>query len=653
MTRVLLILSTIIFSLGLNFNLAYGKAPAAEIFGKHARIADAALSPDASELAVVESYKGTWIVRIIDLKNKGVEPRLVKVGESLTPLWIKWANNKQVLVSFNQSIEYNRLPLQVGSLYSLDTAAMKGKILVRTDKYFRQFNNVVVDFLSNDPDHILMAFSSDDSNNEKPDVKRVNVASGISKTIVRGRPDVQWWHTDLTGAVRVGQGLDEDSVSEIRYRMIIREPGSDKWIDSKKYPNLSSNVNIHGFMANPNEMIVGTRRQGRNTTGLYIYDLSRKAYTRTLFENDTYDASGIVLNGDGSEVIGAKYTAEESEVELFDENATILDRVRKKNEGYTVDFIDQSADKATLIYRLSNAYDPGHLMMIDGRTMKETLLLSYREDLPSDDMGLTVSIRYPARDGAKIPAFVTVPPMLDGQKLDNVPFIILPHGGPYARTSKRFDTYSQFFASRGYGVLQMNFRGSAGYGEAYEKAGRENWVLMLNDVEDGARWLVEKGYTSPEKLCVAGWSFGGYAALMEAIEHPDLYSCVLSMAGVTDLADLVRDERKYRFGNIRAKNSILAGFEDRAEMKKFSPAKRAKEMKIPTFIAHGTYDQAVHFDQFERMQKGLKKSSADVTAVKFDKEDHYLSHEKNAKKFYMEMDKFLKKHMGESPYMTK
>jgi len=498
-----------------------------------------------------------------------------------------------------------------------------------------------------------MSFSDADDNNEQPAVKRVNVVTGRYKTITRGQNDVQWWETDLTGEVRVGQGLDENSQNEIRYKMNIKNPESGKWVSSKEYPGLDAGVSVHGFMKNRNEMIVGTRRNGKNTTGLYIYDLAKKSYTRTLFENETYDASGIVLNSDGSDVIGARYTAETSEVEIFDKYATTLDRLRNKHKDFTVDFIDQSADKQTLIYRLSNAYEPGFLMKIDARTMKEEMLAKYREELPTNNLGQVVSVKYKARDGAKIPAFVTVPPALDGKDLKDLPFIILPHGGPYARTSKRFDTYSQFFATRGYGVLQMNFRGSAGYGEAYEDAGRENWELMLNDVEDGARWLIEKGYTNSDKLCVAGWSFGGYAALMEAIENPDLYSCVLSMAGVTDLKDLIRDEKKYRFGGIRSKNSILAGFDSRKELKQYSPAKRASEMKIPTFIAHGKYDQAVHFDQYKRMKSGLKKSSADVTAIEFDKEDHYLSKEKNAIKFYEEMDKFLKKHMGESPYIQK
>ncbi|MEP6342050.1 MAG: prolyl oligopeptidase family serine peptidase [Maricaulaceae bacterium] len=645
---------SIIFATVFITGSALAKAPAADMFGKNARIADAALSPDATQIAIIESHKGGWYVRVVDLTGKNTEPRVIGIGEQIIPGWVKWANDTQVLIDVTRSQVYQKLPIQVGLIYTFDSNTMKGKFLVQPKRgTFRQFSNNVVDFLADDPDHILMAFSNANDNNEEPDVKRVNVATGEYKTVSRGRKNVQWWETDLTGDVRVGQGLDENHQDEIRYKMIIKDIESGKWVDSTKYPDLNAGVSIHGFMKNKNEMIVGTRRSGKNTTGLYIYDLAKKSYTRTLYENETYDAAGIVLNADGSDVIGARYTAETSEVEIFDEYATTLDRLRRKHKGFTIDFIDQSADKKTLIYRISNAYDPGYLMMVDARTMEENLLAKYREDLNPNNLGVVVSVKYTARDGAKIPAFVTIPPTLDGKDLKDLPFIVLPHGGPYARTSKRFDTYSQFFATRGYGVLQMNFRGSAGYGEAYENAGRENWVLMLNDVEDGARWLVEKGYTNPDKLCVAGWSFGGYAALMEAIENPDLYSCVLSMAGVTDLKDLINDEKKYRFGGIRSKNSILAGFDNRKELKQYSPAKRASEMKVPTFIAHGKYDQAVHFDQFKRMKRGLKKSSADVTAVEFEKEDHYLSNEKNAVEFYQEMDKFLREHMGESPHIQK
>ncbi len=633
---------------------ALAKAPPPEIFGENARIHDAALSPNGKELAVIESIEGKWIIRILSIDGSDKALRAKVIGADVKPGWVKWANDKQVLLDLSKTEKIGKVPGWFGYIYTLNTQSMDGKLLIKPPRdEIRQFNNNVVDFLPDDPDHILMAFSTKDFNNRQPGVKKVNVETGRHSSVMRGRANIQKWHTDHSGMVRVGQGLDDNLKGELRYKMIIRDPGTDKWRDSTEFTGLSAGIEVHGFTKNSNEMIVGRRKKGRNTTGLYIYDLVAKAYTKTLFENPTYDASGIVLNADGSEVIGARYTAEESEVELFNDNSTILDRLRQQNDGYTIDFIDQSADKHMLLYRKSNAYDPGYLGMIDGRTMEEKIIAQYRAELPSESLGLVVSAKYTARDGAKIPAFVTVPPNLEGKKLNNVPFIILPHGGPYARTSKRFDTYSQFFASRGYAVLQMNFRGSAGYGKAFEKAGRENWELMLNDVEDGARWLIEKGYTSPEKMCVAGWSFGGYAALMEAIEHPDLYSCVLSMAAVTDLRDLLHDLRKYRFGNIQGKNSILSGFDSKKDLKRYSPAKRASEMTLPTFIAHGTYDQAVHYDQFLRMKNGLKKSSADVTSVTFKDEDHYLSNEKNAKKFYQAMDKFLTKHMGVSPYIQK
>ena len=655
MTRILSVFSLLIAAISLLAAPISAKAPAAVMFGKHARIHDAALSPDASELAVVESVGGKWVIRVLNLSQLNQRPRIVSIGDDVQPQWIKWANNDHILLSITRRQKREGTPIKIGMLYSLNAKSMTGKFLIKPKNNkdsFRQFNNRVADFLPDDPDHILMIFSDSETNNAEPGVKRVNVATGRYSVVTGGQPDIQSWDADRTGTVRVGTGLYESTSGKLERKMIVREAGSNKWQNAKKFPSLDPDARVHGFTSNPNEMIVTTRREGRDTKGLYIYDLSKKSYSKTLFENDTYDASGVVTNSDG-DVIGARYTAEKKEVKLFGDNATALSLLRQKHKGFNVDYIDQSEDNNTLIYRLSNAYDPGYLMMVKKQTMKEDVLAAYREDLPNEKMGLVTSVKYTARDGAKIPAFVTIPPMLEGKKLDDVPFIILPHGGPYARTSKRFNTFSQFFASRGYGVLRMNFRGSSGYGEKFETAGRDNWVLMLNDVEDGARWLIEKGYTSPDKLCVGGWSFGGYAALMEAIEHPELYSCALSVAGVTDLDSHVRDRKRYRFGELYSKKSILSGFENQKDMKTHSPARRASEMKIPTFLAHGTEDQAVRFSQYTYMKNSLKKSSAKLTAIEFEGDGHSLSNQDNSMRLYQEMDKFLTKHMGVSPYMAK
>lgn len=290
-------------------------------------------------------------------------------------------------------------------------------------------------------------------------------------------------------------------------------------------------------------------------------------------------------------------------------------------------------------------------MLVEGASGKPMNLGAMRPSLSSSDLGSSISVRYSARDGQKIPSYVTLPPTItDNSQLKNLPFIVLPHGGPYGRDSKRFDYFAQFFANRGFGVLQMNFRGSEGFGKAFEEAGRKNWVIMQEDVEDGTRWLIEKGYADPERTCIAGWSYGGYAALMGAAKNPDLYQCAIAMAALTDIKGFMREQRDYRFGRASVKGFIGNGFEDKDDIKANSPVKIAADITVPLFLAHGDLDQQVNIDQFRRMKKALKKSDAKVTYMEFKDEDHYLSNQENRIKFFKGLDKFLKNNVGESEF---
>jgi len=434
--------------------------------------------------------------------------------------------------------------------------------------------------------------------------------------------------------------------------MRIKDAQSGKWESSKKYPGLNPGVDIHGFTSNPNELIISSYA-GKDTIGLYVYDLSAKKVTRKIYHNDKYDASGVILSKDGGDVIGARYTADTPQTEMIGNNDTVLEAMRRKNPGYTIDFVDQSGDGQTVIFKLSNPYDPGGMMIVTGSSGTPKFLGMMRPELPNPSLGEVIGVKYKARDGQKIPSYVTLPPMVtDTSQIKNLPFIVLPHGGPYGRDSKRFDYFAQFFATRGYGVLQMNFRGSDGFGKAYKEAGRQNWTIMQDDVEDGTKWLFEKGYADPKRTCIAGWSYGGYAALMGAAKNPDLYNCAISMAGVTDIRALIRDEGKYRFGKASARNFVGAGFSDKDDVKANSPVKIAADMSVPLFLAHGTLDQQVHFNQYKRMKKALKKSKAKVTYMEFKDEDHYLSNQDNRMKFFKGLDKFLEQSNGKSEYMA-
>ena len=618
--------------------------PGSDLFGQLPSIYDAAISPDGKKLAYIGSIDGTYVVTAMNLDGSGT-PQRAKLGERIKPSVIRWANNEQVLVSIWRSDMLSHVPITSGFIYTMNSQTGKSKILIKP-KIFRQYNNRIIDMLADDPDHILMAFP-EESNINPPGIHKVNVVTGRYTRERRGLKDTDYWTTDRRGEPRVGQGRNNRSG---KWNLRIRDADGDKWRNADDYPGLDADVSISGFTKNPNELIIRDY-QGRDTLGFYIYDLSQKAISRKLYHNDTYDADGLVFSNDGSEIIGAKYIADETEIELFEEHNSVLARIRKKYDGFTVDYVDQSADGNLVLFKVSSPSDAGGMFLMNGQTDTLTTIGYFYKDLDSNNLGMVVNVKYYARDKAVIPAYVTLPPgIAESAQIKKLPFIVLPHGGPYARKSKRFDYLAQFFATRGYGVLQMNFRGSEGYGKRFEDAGRENWVVMQEDVEDGAKFLLRKGYADSDRLCIAGWSYGGYAALMGALKNPELYSCAISMAGVTDLQDMIRDMRKYEGGKIAAKDFVLKGFKDKDDIKANSPVKLADALTVPLFLAHGELDQRVHFDQFKRMQRALKKSSAKVTYMEFEDEDHFLSNQKHRQNFFRGLDKFLVEVNGESEF---
>lgn len=514
-----------------------------------------------------------------------------------------------------------------------------------TEFKFRQFNNIVVDWLEDDPDHILMSYG--DKNNLQPDLYRVNVETGRDALVKRGLNDVQTWYTDLTGEPRIGQGRKERDGSWV---LRIRDAEKNEWRRAEDYPGLPADIDIHGFTSNPNHLIISSY-QGRDTIGLYIYDLVQKQITDKLYHNDNYDAAGVVLSADGDKIIGARYISETRETEMLGEYDTVLSRMRNLFDGYVVQYVDRSNDGEKILFKISNSTDPGNLLIVEPDGNPVGLGQLYPQ-INKDDLGAMISVEYPARDGQQIPSFLTLPPAItDAAQLQNLPFIVLPHGGPYARTEERFDYFAQFFASRGYGVLQMNFRGSAGYGKAFEESGRENWVTMQEDVEDGTRWLISEGLADPKRICIVGWSYGGYAALMGAAKTPELYSCAVSVAGLTDIKDHIRDQKQYRFGAVSMNHFIGEGFEDKDDVRANSPVRIADQIEIPVLLVHGKRDQVVHFDQFTRMRSALKKASAEATYMEFNDGDHYLSLQKDRQGFLSGLEKFLVDVNGKSELM--
>ena len=627
-----------------------------EHYARMPAVYDAAISPDGNWLAGVIDFNGSYVVRVFNLANPNDKtPRARGLGKGANISWVKWSGNDTLLVSTRQKTKIGNSLVGAGSLYALNRDLTEDRLLLEPRKKkqtgskrrvleVRQFSNIVIDFLPNDPDHILMSYGI--VNRFQPDVVKVNVRKKQIENIKSGELGIQWWITDLRSEPRIGGGR-KDATGKVK--MIVRDAHSDQWRRVSEYPGLDEYASIYGFMENPNELIIGDY-DGKDTQGLFIYDLVQKRKTRKLFQNDKYDVSGIVLSPDGTKVVGASYIEDVTRTVFFDlDYKRKVDRIKAKLPGYNIRYFDQTRDGNLVVFKASTASVPNSLMYYDAKRDKISLISSDYPEIGNTVQGDVTKVSYKARDGFSIPAYLTTPPKIaDGMPFKNLPFIIIPHGGPYARDTQSFDYLAQFMSSRGYAVLQMNFRGSEGYGKKFKEAGRKNWVIMQEDVEDGTRWLVEKGYADPKRVCIVGWSYGGYAALMGAIKNPDLYACSVSMAGVTDLQDMVRDLKQFRFGKYTAQNFLLKGFEDRDDMKENSPVKRARELTVPLMLAHGENDIVVYFDQYKRMKNALKKSKAKVTYIPLDDEDHYLSNSVNRLKFFKEMNKFLADNLGAS-----
>ena len=353
---------TIIWTVFVSFSLSFSAwaKPPASAFGQLPNVYDAAISPDGTKLAAyVNAGDGGYAVAVYFLDEGGPAPLRARMETGVKPQWIAWANNDVVLASYWQSSKYRGTPISSGYIYRLEVSSRDAGILIRPKDVFRQFNNDVIDMLPNDPDHILMSFA--DIQVFAPDVQKVNVRTGRYSRVRRGSGSIQEWYTDRRGEVRVGQGLKDKSKED--WRLTIRDADSDNWRGVSDYPGLRENENIYGFTGDPNEMIVG-RYAGKDTLGLYVYDLAKKSITRKIFHNDDYDVKGVVVSADGSEIVGASYVSDNEEIELFGGRKSSLDRLRQKYPGYTVDYIDSTADYSEVVIKLSSASDPGAIFVM-------------------------------------------------------------------------------------------------------------------------------------------------------------------------------------------------------------------------------------------------------------------------------------------------
>ena len=613
-------------------------AAMAKLFGAREEVLHASLSPDGSAIALVQPLAGqASALYVADLAGSGeLQPRriLTADGKPERLQWCRWVSNRRILCNV---YAINLLPSgqisYVTRLLALDADGANMRliqgnrssgILVRDALY----GGEVIDWAPGQDGHILMM--RDYVPEESLGTRAAQTKDGLgvddldtmtlrSRTVERPRSNAGAYLSDGKGTVRIMglRDMESDGYSSGVIRYMFRRSGSQTWEPLESWDDNRNGFDPHDVDA-ALDAVYGLRKvDGRLAAFRKALDGSGKE--ELIFAHPSVDVDGFVRIGRKGRVIGVSYATDRREIRYFDPDMEKLGRAlsRALPGAPLIRFVDSTEDEKTLLLWAGGDSDPGRYYLLDRATNR---MVDLAGDRPAINFPLAKvrALSYPAADGAMVPGYLTLPPGKETAK--GLPAIIMPHGGPGARDEWGFGWLAQFFANQGYAVLQPNFRGSAGYGDAWFKTnGFQNWRTAIGDVNDGARWLVAQGIASADRMAIFGWSYGGYAALQAAVVEPDLFKAVIAVAPVTDL-DRLREEFRY-WSNFRQVSRFIG---EGPHVEEGSPARHAASIKAPVLLFHGTLDRNVADGESQLMDSRLKKAGKKSELVLYPELDHYL-----------------------------
>lgn len=609
-------------------------------FGARQSVLSPALSPSGNKLLYIEPGSGSdETIVIVDLVAGGVPKAITTTNEAQARLLgCAWATEERIVCQIYGYVENGGVIIGFSRVIAMKAdgsglARLTPSTDWRTLGILQDGGNWLALDVPGDEEKILMTrrYIKESGENtrlfndrEGLGVDAVDVANGRRKVVEAPNRMATDFIADENGRLRIMEVTDTIASgydgSDVRY--LYRRADSDKW-DSLSVVDQMGDID-QGFrpvaVDSARNVAYGFDREN-GFLALYTVALDGSGRRTRLMARSDVDVDELIRIGRKNRVVGASYATEKRVVEYFDaELDKLASSMAQALPGKPlVSIVDANEDESKILLIASSDKDPGMLYLYDKATRQLSELLPLRDPLVGREMGEVKPVTFPAADGATIPGYLTLPPGADGKKL---PALVLPHGGPEARDEWGFDWLAQFFAARGYAVLQPNFRGSAGYGEAwFGRNGYQQWPVAVGDINDAGRWLVAQGIADPGRLGIVGWSYGGYAALQSQVVDSDLFKAVTAIAPVTDLD--VHRELSRPYTSFAAQDKRIG---NGPHVASGSPARHAGQFKAPVLLVHGTLDSNVGVAQSKLMRDRLKDAGKQVDYLEFEGLDHYLDH---------------------------
>lgn len=638
-----LVLCLVAFPLATARTLAAAALPV-EAFASLPRIANTQhiqLSPSGEHLAYVLHRQGRSVLVTHHLESAQQNFIAKTDNEKYVIRWLRWVNPERFVFSVyfpdrRYGVASGETRLLAAGIHDAKVKMLMKPRRIRDSSHVSQFQDTIVSILPQDPDHILLAMDAEKQT--FPGVYKVNIYSGKRTRVQRHKKPIRSWVADQTGAIRAGVGFEVDTTNQSFW---VRRSAQDKWQMIEEYETFDrAFITPLGFGKDPDKLFVRDIHEGRYA--VFAMDLASETLARELVASDPeYDVSGdLIWSQKSGEVIGVRHSHAPGSAIYFDQEyqgvQDSLEMGLADTHNLVVNFSND--ERKYLLYASASNTGGGYYLGNRDTGTVSSLLRNYPA-LEGQSLSRSRRVVYAARDGQEIEGYLWLPVDVEPK---NLPLILFPHGGPMSSNRGGFDYWAQFFTHRGYAVLQPNFRGSTDYGHDFSMASLQQWGLaMQDDLEDGVRWVAEKGWVDARRVCIVGAGYGGYAALMGLVKTPDTYRCAVSFAGVSSLSDLRASARHYV--NKKVVNKQL-GF-DQEQLRATSPLYHAHEIKAPVLLAHGERDRTFQVSQSRKMAKALKKAGKRYEYLELENGSHFLSNEANRLALFDAMDKFLSRYL--------
>lgn len=600
-------------------------------------IAGPVLSPDGTKIAARASIDGQQMLAVFPVDSRQGGIRAIPTGYRTDINWWRWVGNDWLAIGVGSSVP---APYR-GDMYATRIVGAKADGTQAKGVGFNKAGQIGDDLLwvadDNSP-RVLVSMQLRDYSGSHlwPAVVEADLSTGhVIRQVVEPERGIFDWYADGAGVVRMGIGSSEDGRET---RLLYRERGSGGFhtLDRGKLGK-DTLISPALFLAEPNKVVVYEDSSGFTT--LREMDLATSTLGKVVAAHPGFDIASLVPDVASGAVLGARLIEDGARTQWLDPALAGVQAEIDKAVGHRkARILSMDRARRALIVRVDAPDEPGSYYFYDLATGQMSRFAFVNEAFGGQRGHPVRTIRFKARDGLEIPTVMTLP---RGRAARNLPVIVMPHGGPFARDSEEWDWWAQFLADRGYAVLQPNFRGSSGYGSAFAKRGIGQWGLaMQDDLNDALAWAAKERIVDPKRACMIGGSYGGYAAMRAAQRDGQFYRCAVSFAGVSDLTRMTQYNRNFLGGG-----AMTRWLKEQApDLRGVSPINFPDQVSIPLLVIHGKEDLRVPVAQSREFVERLGKAGKDVRYVEQPLGDHHLSRLEDRIQFLRETEAFLKQH---------